>query len=177
MSKKGSMRFRYDAHSSSERGARGCGDHRAHLPIAACSTTRASAARCIRRRRDWLGHDLRHRPPRTVRIDRGARAASPRRHECRLRCFRRRRSRAQARQGCRLPRGRYISAEASARGEWKPGGATQPGFDAYATSKQANLAAARCSPVRLLGCASTHSNRALYRTPASRGGTASSWAS
>ena len=38
--------------------------------------------------------------------------------------------------------GRYISATASARGEWKPGGATQPGFDAYATSKQANLATA-----------------------------------
>jgi len=38
--------------------------------------------------------------------------------------------------------GRYISAEASARGEWKPGGATRPGFDAYATSKQANLATA-----------------------------------
>ena len=38
--------------------------------------------------------------------------------------------------------GRYISAEASARGEWKPGGGTQPGFDAYATSKQANLATA-----------------------------------
>ncbi len=38
--------------------------------------------------------------------------------------------------------GRYISAEASARGEWKPDGATQPGFDAYATSKQANLATA-----------------------------------
>lgn len=38
--------------------------------------------------------------------------------------------------------GRYISAEASARGEWKPGGATQLGFDAYATSKQCNLAAA-----------------------------------
>jgi NAD(P)-dependent dehydrogenase (short-subunit alcohol dehydrogenase family) len=38
--------------------------------------------------------------------------------------------------------GRYISAEASARGEWKPGGSTQPGFDAYATSKQANLATA-----------------------------------
>jgi NAD(P)-dependent dehydrogenase (short-subunit alcohol dehydrogenase family) len=38
--------------------------------------------------------------------------------------------------------GRYISAEASARGEWKQGGATQPGFDAYATSKQANLATA-----------------------------------
>jgi NAD(P)-dependent dehydrogenase (short-subunit alcohol dehydrogenase family) len=36
--------------------------------------------------------------------------------------------------------GRYISAEASARGEWKPGGSTQPGFDAYATSKQCNLA-------------------------------------
>jgi NAD(P)-dependent dehydrogenase (short-subunit alcohol dehydrogenase family) len=38
--------------------------------------------------------------------------------------------------------GRYISAEASARGEWKPGGSTKPGFDAYATSKQAMLAAA-----------------------------------
>jgi NAD(P)-dependent dehydrogenase (short-subunit alcohol dehydrogenase family) len=37
---------------------------------------------------------------------------------------------------------RYISAEASARGEWKPGGSTKPGFDAYATSKQAMLAAA-----------------------------------
>ena len=38
--------------------------------------------------------------------------------------------------------GRYISAEASARGEWKPGGSTQPGLDAYATSKQCNLATA-----------------------------------
>lgn len=38
--------------------------------------------------------------------------------------------------------GRYLSAEASARGDWKPGGAERPGFDAYATSKQAILAAA-----------------------------------
>lgn len=38
--------------------------------------------------------------------------------------------------------GRYIAAEASARGEWKPGGAQNPGFDAYATSKQAILASA-----------------------------------
>jgi NAD(P)-dependent dehydrogenase (short-subunit alcohol dehydrogenase family) len=38
--------------------------------------------------------------------------------------------------------GRHISAEASARGEWKPGGAKRPGFDAYATSKQAILATA-----------------------------------
>jgi hypothetical protein len=38
--------------------------------------------------------------------------------------------------------GRYISAEASARSEWKPEGAKKPGFDAYATSKQAILAAA-----------------------------------
>jgi len=36
--------------------------------------------------------------------------------------------------------GRYISAEASARGEWEPGGSSKPGYDAYATSKQANLA-------------------------------------
>ena len=35
-----------------------------------------------------------------------------------------------------------MSAEASAWGEWIPGGAKQPGFDAYATSKQAILAAA-----------------------------------
>jgi NAD(P)-dependent dehydrogenase (short-subunit alcohol dehydrogenase family) len=36
--------------------------------------------------------------------------------------------------------GRYISAEASARGEWKPGGSRMAGADAYATSKQCNLA-------------------------------------
>ncbi|SEF15781.1 short chain dehydrogenase [Rhizobiales bacterium GAS191] len=36
--------------------------------------------------------------------------------------------------------GRYISAEASARGEWKSGGSKLPGADAYATSKQCNLA-------------------------------------
>lgn len=37
--------------------------------------------------------------------------------------------------------GRYISAEASARGEWAPGGSAKAGFDAYATSKQCELAA------------------------------------
>jgi NAD(P)-dependent dehydrogenase (short-subunit alcohol dehydrogenase family) len=36
--------------------------------------------------------------------------------------------------------GRYISAEASARGEWVPSGSPRPGFDAYATSKQCELA-------------------------------------
>jgi NAD(P)-dependent dehydrogenase (short-subunit alcohol dehydrogenase family) len=35
---------------------------------------------------------------------------------------------------------RYISAEAGARGEWAPGGSSLSGADAYATSKQANLA-------------------------------------
>lgn len=38
--------------------------------------------------------------------------------------------------------GRYISAEASARGEWKQGGSSLPGADAYATSKQCLLAVA-----------------------------------
>jgi NAD(P)-dependent dehydrogenase (short-subunit alcohol dehydrogenase family) len=38
--------------------------------------------------------------------------------------------------------GRYISAEASARGEWKPVGSKLPGADAYATSKQCCLATA-----------------------------------
>jgi NAD(P)-dependent dehydrogenase (short-subunit alcohol dehydrogenase family) len=38
--------------------------------------------------------------------------------------------------------GRYISAEASSRGEWEPGGSKLPGGDAYATSKQCELAAA-----------------------------------
>jgi NAD(P)-dependent dehydrogenase (short-subunit alcohol dehydrogenase family) len=37
--------------------------------------------------------------------------------------------------------GRWVSAEASARGSWLPGGAALPGIDAYATSKQAILAA------------------------------------
>ncbi len=36
--------------------------------------------------------------------------------------------------------GRYISAEASARGQWAPGGSKNAGYDAYATSKQGNLA-------------------------------------
>ena len=35
---------------------------------------------------------------------------------------------------------RYISAAASARGEWAPGGSSHSGFDAYATAKQGNLA-------------------------------------
>lgn len=38
--------------------------------------------------------------------------------------------------------GRYLSAEASARGEWAPGGSKLPGGDAYATAKQCNLATA-----------------------------------
>jgi NAD(P)-dependent dehydrogenase (short-subunit alcohol dehydrogenase family) len=38
--------------------------------------------------------------------------------------------------------GRYISAEASAHGEWEPGGSNMPGADAYATSKQCTLATA-----------------------------------
>ncbi len=38
--------------------------------------------------------------------------------------------------------GRYISGEASARGEWEPGGSKMPGADAYATSKQCTLATA-----------------------------------
>lgn len=38
--------------------------------------------------------------------------------------------------------GRYLSVEASARGEWKAGGSKMPGIDAYATSKQCILAAA-----------------------------------
>ncbi len=37
---------------------------------------------------------------------------------------------------------RYLSAAASARGEWKPGGSKLPGGDAYATSKQGSLATA-----------------------------------
>ena len=36
---------------------------------------------------------------------------------------------------------RYLSAQAAARGEYVPGGSTRAGMDAYATSKQGNLAA------------------------------------
>jgi len=42
----------------------------------------------------------------------------------------------------RIRGGRYISAEASARGEWQKPGSNIPGMDAYATSKQCNLASA-----------------------------------
>lgn len=35
---------------------------------------------------------------------------------------------------------RYLSAEDSLYGRWVPGGSAKPGYDAYATSKQANLA-------------------------------------
>lgn len=38
--------------------------------------------------------------------------------------------------------GRYVSAEASLRGEWKAGGSAKPGMDAYATSKQCNIVTA-----------------------------------
>jgi NAD(P)-dependent dehydrogenase (short-subunit alcohol dehydrogenase family) len=37
---------------------------------------------------------------------------------------------------------RYLSARASAHGQWLPGGSSRPGLDAYATSKQGNLATA-----------------------------------
>ena len=36
--------------------------------------------------------------------------------------------------------GRFISVEASAHGNWEPGGCKLPGIDAYATSKQCSLA-------------------------------------
>ncbi|MEV7975724.1 SDR family NAD(P)-dependent oxidoreductase [Streptomyces sp. NPDC086519] len=35
---------------------------------------------------------------------------------------------------------RYLSAEDCLHGRWMPGGSAKPGYDAYATSKQANLA-------------------------------------
>lgn len=38
--------------------------------------------------------------------------------------------------------GRYLSAEASAHGQWRPGGSGRAGGDAYATSKQCGLATA-----------------------------------
>jgi NAD(P)-dependent dehydrogenase (short-subunit alcohol dehydrogenase family) len=37
--------------------------------------------------------------------------------------------------------GRFISVAASTRGEWQPSGSRDPGFDAYANSKQFILAA------------------------------------
>ena len=57
--------------------------------------------------------------------------------------------------------GRYISAEASARGEWKPGGSKLPGGDAYATSKQCHLAAAMVFARETPRLRLTRSNRAL----------------
>src|ERR1700722_20230601 len=42
--------------------------------------------------------------------------------------------------------GRYISAEASARGEWQPGGSKVPGADAYAILEGGRLATALVLP-------------------------------
>jgi NAD(P)-dependent dehydrogenase (short-subunit alcohol dehydrogenase family) len=55
--------------------------------------------------------------------------------------------------------GRYISADASARGEWTPGGAKQPGFATRRPSKPSSPRRSR-SPERLLGCTSTRSSLA-----------------
>jgi len=63
--------------------------------------------------------------------------------------------------------GRYLSVEASARGEWRPGGSELPGRDAYATSKQCNLATVLAFARENPRYASTHLNRALSRIPAS----------
>jgi NAD(P)-dependent dehydrogenase (short-subunit alcohol dehydrogenase family) len=38
--------------------------------------------------------------------------------------------------------GRYISAGATAHGEWNPVGSNRAGFDSYATSKQCNVVTA-----------------------------------
>jgi NAD(P)-dependent dehydrogenase (short-subunit alcohol dehydrogenase family) len=62
---------------------------------------------------------------------------------------------------------RYISAEASARGEWKPGGSSLPGLDAYATSKQGNLAAALAFARETPRSASSRSSRASAPPPTS----------
>ena len=59
--------------------------------------------------------------------------------------------------------GRYISAEASAHGEWAPGGSSHPGFDAYATSKQGNLATVFVFARRRRGSGSTPSSQASTR--------------
>ncbi|WP_414448494.1 hypothetical protein AB4851_03785 [Burkholderia sp. 22PA0099] len=42
--------------------------------------------------------------------------------------------------------GRYLSAQASAHGEWQSNGSAKPGLDAYATSKQ-------CALVTAMSCA------------------------
>ena len=57
--------------------------------------------------------------------------------------------------------GRYLSAEASVRGEWKPGGSKMAGGDTYATSKQAISPQSWRRPARRRGCASTPSRRAF----------------
>ena len=74
--------------------------------------------------------------------DRGARAESPRRCKRRIRRLGVEDPERKPADAAGFRGGRYISAEASARGEWKPGGSKRPGWDAYATSKQAILAAA-----------------------------------
>ena len=88
---------------SRERAARGGGDHRAPSSARGPGQQRRHHADARHQERSGLGHDVRHEPPRPVRADRGARAASPRRRERRVRLLRRRRPRAQARRGRGVP--------------------------------------------------------------------------
>ena len=110
------------------------------LPIGGPGQQRGHHADRAHQERAGLGHDVRDQPPRAVRADRGAGAAAAGRGKVVFVCS-----------GVEDPErrpavmagfrgGRYISAEASARGEWKPGGSKLPGGDAYATAKQCNLA-------------------------------------
>ena len=147
------------------RAARGRADHRA----------RSSGRRTAQQRghhadpphqEHRLGHDFCDRPSRPIRAHRNPVTAS---RTARRLCssLRRRGSRAQAGGGRRFPRGRYISAEAGARGEWEPGGCKIPGGDAYATSKQCTLATVFVFARETRGYASTPSSPASARAPIS----------
>ena len=63
--------------------------------------------------------------------------------------------------------GRYISAEASARGEWKPGGSNGRASTPTQLPNKPSLLRRWRLPVRLHGCTSTRSSRALIQTPVS----------
>ena len=61
--------------------------------------------------------------------------------------------------------GRYISAEASARGEWAPGGSKLPGGTPTPRPSSATSRPCWCSRGRRRGCASTPSSPASARAP------------
>ncbi len=152
---------------SRERAARGRGDHRAPSSDRRPAQQRGHHADAPHEERAGLGHVVRDEPPRPVRADRSARAASRRWHERRLRRLRRRRPRAQTRRGRRLSRRplHLRGGERARRVETRRFHEAGHGRLRHVEAVHISPRPWR-SPARPHGCTSTRSSRASIPPPA-----------